>query len=333
MSEENFKRKIEPICHIVPNVYAIAGASYLLGGQYFNASAKSCWINAVPPNCVYNPNVECIRGDARAGKYRLWFAVYAIYVIFAIITINMLLILWSVFVQSKKSDQWRFFGSSRASGGFPRRSIFWRRIDDKAKGGTYSAAIVNTDVENPHNLVPQEDFLSPVKSPKVSSSLTTRPGTTHKSREEERRKPKKSKSFAIYGAEDEEEDALAAFASSMKPPRRQRAEASRAGTAEDPYAFDIKKVKTKLQEESRQSLAASPIDVTPLQLGKVNSVRGIAGANGRGQLLEEIDELEPSTRTSRNISFDHSQTRQVVIQGSLYIGAFFITWIWSVVIL
>jgi len=163
--------------------------------------------------------------------------------------------------------------------------------------------------------------------------LTTRPGTTHKSREEERRKPKKSKSFAIYGAEDEEEDALAAFASSMKPPRRQRAEASRAGTAEDPYAFDIKKVKTKLQEESRQSLAASPIDVTPLQLGKVNSVRGIAGANGRGQLLEEIDELEPSTRTSRNISFDHSQTRQVVIQGSLYIGAFFITWIWSVVIL
>jgi len=114
MSEDTFKRKIEPICHIIPNVYAIAGASYLLAGQQFNSIGNVCWINAVPPNCINDPEVECIRGDDMVYKYRQWFFGYSVFAAFAIIAINMLLIIWSVFMQTKKSDQWRF-GSSGAS--------------------------------------------------------------------------------------------------------------------------------------------------------------------------------------------------------------------------
>jgi len=351
MSEDTFKRKIEPICHIIANVYAIAGASYLLAGQRFNSFGHVCWINAVPPNCINDPEVECIRGDERVYKYRDWFLGYSIYAVFAIIAINMLLIIWSVFMQTKKSDQWRF-GSSVASdsgsGGrcVPCRwSIFSSRgpspVAEKERGnGTSCAAIDGNDAENPHHrhlVPPLEECLQPVKSPKVSASLTTRPGTTHKSSELLARR-----SIAIYGEGDEEDEGCVGS-------RRKNARASRAGTANDPYAFDLKKVKAKLQEESRRSSmvgiqtnrkVAFSVDMTPLtamsaypKLGTLDpplSDRAmVVGAEGRGLSLSEV--IEPSTRTARQERGGRSQRREVVMQGSLYIGAFFITWIWAVV--
>jgi len=339
MSEDNFKRKIEPLCHIIPNVYAITGASYLLGGQYFNSVGFMCWINAVPPTCIDDPDVECIRGGEMVYKYRYWFLGYSLYPIFAIITINMLLIVFSVFMQNKKSDQWRF-GSSGASdsGGrcFPcRRS--------KENGGTTCAVVKERDLENPQqcNLAPLADCLQSVKSPKESISLTSRPGTTHKSHD----------LVATYGAEDEVAE-VTAFAPStvLVVPRRKSAAASRGGTAEDPYAFDLQKVRVKLKEESRRLSVSGihtnrtvsfPVDVTPLAAmsarpkpGKFDSPltdgATVASAEGRGRFLAE--EIDPSTHASRRRTVGRSDRREVVIQGSLYIGAFFFTWIWPAVI-
>ena len=354
MSEVTFKRKIEPFCHIIPNVYAIAGASYLLAGQYFNSMGPvGCWINAVPPNCINDPEVECIRGDEMVSKYRRWFFGYSVYATFTIIAINMFLIVWTVFMQKKKSDEYRF-GSSGASdnGGrcFPCKwSIFSSRdvsVAEKERGvGTNCAVIDEKDVENPHHrhLVPLEDCLQSVKSPKVSASLTSRPGPsiTHKSR------APAGKSFAIFGAEDEEvegTDLASSFRSAGS--RRLSAPPSRAGNAKDPYAFNLKKVRVELRDEARrasmshiQSIwkVASPVDVTGTLLRSmaarptpgnvdppVTDGTRDDGAQGRGRSL--------SQRTSRNSIIRQSERRKVVIQGSLYLGAFSITWIWPAVI-
>jgi len=275
MSDDTFKRKIEPICHIIANVYAIAGASYLLAGQHFNSVGHRCWINAVPPNCINDPEVECIRGDEMAHKYRWWFLGYSIYAVFAIITINMLLIIWTVFVQKRKRDQWRFGSSASDSdnGGrcFPCiRSIFsilGISAAEKETRGTNCALIEENDEENPHyhHLVPLEDCLQPVKSPKVSASLTTRAGTSQKSPEQ-----LSSKSFKIYGAEDEDDEGCEGSALFSSVRSLGSAAASRAGTADDPYAFDLKKVKAKLQEESPSSITGMHTNhkVTPLILGR-----------------------------------------------------------------
>ena len=321
MSEDTFKRKIEPICHIIPNVYAIAGASYLLAGQYFNSAGHSiCWINAIPPTCINDPEVECIRGDEMASKYRFWFLGYSIFAIFVIITINMQLIVWSVFMQKKKSDQWRFGSSGATDNGgmcFPCRwSICSSRdISVAEKGGTSCAVIENNDVENPkHNLIPIEDCLQPVKSPKLSASLTTRPaGTTHKSRKESILKP--SNNFTIDGAKDKEELRVASSPKPVSARRKTAPPASRAGTAEDPYAFDLRKVKAKLQQED--SIRRSSLPYTTLN---------------RKVLFHEMEPTS-SWRTSGQIKDGDFERREVILQSSIYVGAFVLTWIWPVVIL
>ena len=201
MSEDTFKRKIEPIFHIIANVYAIAGASYLLAGQHFNRLAHVCWISAVPPNCINDPEVECIRGDDMVYKYRYWFLGYSIYATFSIIAINMILIIWSVFMQTKKSDQWRFGSSGASDNGGRCVPCRWSMLSilgisaEKEKVATKCSVIDDNDAENPRHrhLVPLDDCLQPVQSPKVSASLTTRSRTTHKSRELLARR-----SFAIY---------------------------------------------------------------------------------------------------------------------------------------
>jgi len=240
-------------------VYAIACASYLLAGQHFNSMGNVCWINAVPPNCINDPEVECIRGDEMVCKYRDWFLGYSVFAVFAIIAINMLLIIWSDYMQTSKGDQWRFGSCGASDSGSGGRCIPWRwsifssrdpsPVAEKERGnGTTSCAVIDdNDAENPHHrhlVPPLEDCLQPVKSPKVSTSLTSRPGTTHKSSELVLAR----RSTAIYGAEDEEDEGCVGGS------RRKSARASRAGTADDPYAFDLKKFKAKLQEESRRSL-------------------------------------------------------------------------------
>ena len=316
MSEDTFKRKIEPICHIIPNVYAIAGASYLLAGQHFNSLAHMCWISAVPPNCINDPEVECIRGDEMAYKYRYWFFGFSLYATFAISAINMLMIVWSVFAQNKKSDQWRF-GSSGArdsdsdNGGscfLCTLSIFSSRgisVANKESGdGTNSAAIQEHDAENQHHqLAPLADCLQPVKSPKVSPTLTTtrldtRPGTILKA----------SKSHTPNFS---------------APP-------SRAGNAKDPYAFDLRKVKRKIKIEAKSA------DVTMLR--GMPTTRSKSCSNNKKPQVQISDTSHfhtsvastCSVRTAERQHLEYSERREVVLQSSLYIGCFFITWIFSV---
>ena len=301
MSEDTIKRKIEPICHIIANVYAIAGASFLVAGQYFNSMGTACWISAVPSNCVHDPEVECIRGGEMVFKYRRWFIGYSVYAIFLVITVNMSVIVWSVFMQKKKSDQWRF-GSSGASdddnGGrcFPCRwSIFSSRgisvVEQERGDGTSCAVIDENDKENPdhHHLAPPlEDCLQP----KVSTSLTTQP-----------------KSFSIFGAEDEENGS---------PPLR--AAPSRAGNEKDPYAFNLRKVKAKIKAEAKS------VDITMLGGMPTRPKQKV-------QTSETSDARASVTNTCgvRSTERQHCERREVLLQCSLYIGAFFISWIFSVI--
>jgi len=337
MSEDTFKRKIEPICHIIPNVYASAGASYLLAGQHFNSMGNLCWISAVPPNCINDPDVECIRGDEMAHKYRDWFFGFSLYAAFAIITINMLLIVWTVFVQNKKSDQWRF-GSSAASdsynGGrcFPCTwSIFSSRgisVSDKESDvSTNSAAIQVHDAENQHHqLAPLEDCLQPVKSPKVSPTLTTtrldpRPGTIRQA--SKIRTP-------IFGPEGKEDERIAFPSSTLQAgSRRLGAPPSRAGNAKDPYAFDLRKVKCKIKIESKSA------DVTMLRGMPIRS-KSCSNIKKPQVQVSDTSHLHTSVastcsfRTAERLHLEYSERRKVVLQSALYIGCFFITWIFSV---
>lgn len=65
----------------------------------------SCWISAVPIECLSDSNVECSRGGKKALVYRDWMGLYVFPLCICVILIKVLIIHF-VLSQKEKSDQY-----------------------------------------------------------------------------------------------------------------------------------------------------------------------------------------------------------------------------------
>ncbi len=117
MSESTFCTKVEPLCHLITNLFALASATYLLVEEYFNSVGNACWIGAYPTDCLNDPEVECLRGNENAYHLRSIFIGAPLYLIWIFIVIAMVSIIVMVFRQKRRIDQWA------SGGGTPRKSI------------------------------------------------------------------------------------------------------------------------------------------------------------------------------------------------------------------
>jgi hypothetical protein len=109
MRDERFSTKIEPLLHAVPFCWGWFSAIYFLSHGLINNAAPGigCWIAPYPSDCIGNPDVDCIRGeniDAYRGIFHLSYRLIMLF----IITVTMSMILWSVWKQELRMNQYRF---------------------------------------------------------------------------------------------------------------------------------------------------------------------------------------------------------------------------------
>ena len=52
MTDVTFTKKVEPFCHLIPNLYGFGGALYLLINRDFNNIGNVCWIGKLRRYCI-----------------------------------------------------------------------------------------------------------------------------------------------------------------------------------------------------------------------------------------------------------------------------------------
>ena len=104
--EEVMSTKIEPFFHAITLLYVTSVGIYLLSTQSFNTAGTVCLVTPFPQGCDVKEDMECTRGVN--ARYHFWhFMAYPIFVIFAIILANMLLLYFTVKAQYSKLDRYR----------------------------------------------------------------------------------------------------------------------------------------------------------------------------------------------------------------------------------
>lgn len=104
--EEVMSTKIEPFFHAITLLYVTSVGIYLLFTQSFNTAGTVCLVTPSPQGCDVNEDMECTRG-ANARNHFWHFMAYPIFVIFAIILANMLLLYFTVKAQYRNLDRYR----------------------------------------------------------------------------------------------------------------------------------------------------------------------------------------------------------------------------------
>ncbi len=69
ITQRTFRQKIEPLLHLVPNVWCLWSTIFLAATNHINQADVVCWIAPQPYNCINSPDIECIRGE-RSYAYR-----------------------------------------------------------------------------------------------------------------------------------------------------------------------------------------------------------------------------------------------------------------------
>lgn len=109
MRERRFRRKIEPYLHIIPALWCLLGAIFVVSTGSFNPFEKGaggCWIAPYPSDCIDNDEVDCIRG----GKANLLSIIFLGIPLFSSMIANVciLVVIWyTVRTQEKKMDRYR----------------------------------------------------------------------------------------------------------------------------------------------------------------------------------------------------------------------------------
>ena len=316
MSENDFKKKVEPICHLLINGYAIAGACFLLATDAFNAMGTHCWINAVPPSCVNDSSQECLRGNKMAYSYRWLLFGYACCASFVIICLNMVLIMLSVFKQEHKTERWRLSTapSTADKGGgklsFPLKLT--TRFTGSSRGNVSKmhssvSTLSNECFEDGKAHVPRGACLKsekiqvtkPISSPKIQQEDIAIRKNSNKNR-------KSRVSFSIYGVDDSD------IEEQSRESSQRISLTSRSGTTRDPLAFDLQKVRRSIRTESTTSEISSRSTSDNIEL-KSNKLRSVGASN-------------PSN--SRK-AIRKSSGHEVMTQALLYILSFLLCWIFS----
>ena len=124
VKRDNFRHRIEPFLHGVPIAWAFTSASCIVVTGHMNpnkAPTGICGISQYPMNCLYDANIECIRGQ-RSDLFRVLF--YFGPIILAYLGIILTLgILWqSVNGHERRMERYRM-RNSVVSVGALRRNI------------------------------------------------------------------------------------------------------------------------------------------------------------------------------------------------------------------
>lgn len=144
MTEREFKRKVEPFLHIIPNGIAVMSGIFLLATQNFNSIGMFCWIAPSPAECVFDPTIECIRGTSKQAKLQWIFLGVPISLVFIIITVAMIAIVRTVRKQKRRNIQ--SGGDNDCAGGSRRNNHNARnKRDRRSQASRASSTSVNSN--------------------------------------------------------------------------------------------------------------------------------------------------------------------------------------------
>lgn len=302
MSEINFKKKVEPWCHLIANITPIAIGIYLLINEEFNFAGKSCYIAAAPRECLHNDEIDCERGSKKSRKYALWFSVIPFAIAFVVILTNMIIIVTKVMKQKMSSDRWRLSAANDDEESklikWPKRIISFFSKEQKQTSVTFSSSNLRTKSK---------------KNNEASSSLIVQ-------------NPNTSKISEIISNKscDEELQILHMAAAVAKP----KGATSRSGTEADPYAFDLRKVRKSIRLES--SLLSAEEEVSSGDV-KVKSNRQFLGNTGKRSKNKSSIEHDASNADDRCNTPTRSDEEKAIAHALLYIGSFFMCYIFSLI--
>ncbi len=333
MSDATFSKKIEPFCHIIPNLYAFAGSIFLLSRGYFNFVGNMCWVGPSPIDCITNIDVECLRGDENAYKWRWILLGYSLYAAWAVVIITMILIVLMVVMQRRRSERWASGGKGRESVTSSRsRSSIAKNIGsgnvnittDKLKSSIKHHAIVGNDSKSQPadagiKLTDSSRSLNNCKDPLVFNLKAMRAKT-------------KRQSLIMRTPENNE--------------------SSVHNTYDDPHPFDVKTARAAQRSSIRlstQKLALSEfIDNRSEQHSLHSSFGRISFELPAIETVSESPNHQSASRSKRRslrrlrrrssdessqkrgVSLDDA-SREVKIQALLYILSFVICWIFPVI--
>jgi hypothetical protein len=283
--------------------------------------------------CLANPDIPCIRGDTKAVVYRKWLALYVAPVGFAVITINMLLIIHTVLVQKRKSDRWRF-GTINSNGESKRLSlasifqIIRKRFCSYCRcGGKNGECNQRTDGKNKLTLPLRSSLV--LGDPVIPSSIEARLELVEISRNVADKngrpfgsgdpvsRPKASRSRT---ADDPYTFNISKVRSTIgresilnvnqenQGISKARAISSRSGTADDPYAFNIGKVRTSIRRESilkDRAAASKPGDADDPHSFKLGKIRSPNRRASTGTFISTSTPGFDLDKASRNSSLTH----------------------------
>ncbi|GFH57076.1 hypothetical protein CTEN210_13552 [Chaetoceros tenuissimus] len=270
MSENDFKRKIEPWCHFISIVQPIIASVFLLAKQSLNFEGKICYISPSPRTCLQSDDIECERGSKLTRSYALWFSAAPSLFVFTIVAINMIIIIVTVIAQKKKSDRWRL-RTNDENESFLMRALTccynWKEFLRSFNRDSLKSQIgrdlqdIQTDYQNTAmstlrksvKTTSKQSIKKSFKKKEVTFSETEKDVTFNES-------DSSLVNFAknVITTTDEEkndEEMILRTASLLATPK---APPSRSGTSEDPYAFNIHRVRKSIRRESQAIEKGAP---------------------------------------------------------------------------
>lgn len=346
MDETDFRRKIEPFCHLISNIYPVVASFFLLLGKNFNNNGMKCWIAASPIECTSNPHIECIRGKEDL-RHRKLFIRYMIFGAFGFIFIAMGLIVCAMVSHKMSSYKWRRGNMRRRNhqgkiakkdhsafgdmldGGQPGNHVISKRADEtrchdekvtsiesKLGHGSIRSQQKEGDGQKKISQEPISNLNEPNNS--LEFDLNAMRTKTQGRSLSNKLQPSQRVSLVLNSADEDEavhsdweEESIdvAPFSCSLPAGR----DPSYFRKPPSNLTFDLKAMRNKVKGRSLilKSLAEDQ-------------------AGNHNKTLEQDDPLNSDSRpmTERGPSIDDAVT-QVSIQALLYILSFIITWIFG----
>lgn len=322
MQEQRFRKTIEPWCHFVANSIPISASIFLLIKQSFNFGGKACFITAYPRECMYNDDIVCERGSKRSRAYWIFGGGFLILVTL-IIFLNMIAIIVKVVKQKKKSDRWRLSNTEdEANESLLMRILYCccfnckgsEKANNQHDGNQNidpDPTIASSRASNSNRIGKHIRSLLKFEEKQTSSKKVAfkKDVEANESDLEEGKDAEQKNKDEEDNSKEEEIQIIRAAALVEKS----NANTSRSGTNSDPLAFDLRKVRKSIRHERRQTLDHLSSDKVEPTISSV----------------VEDPIVADSTNVTR--SREKSDEEKAAIHALLYMGTFFICYIFSIV--
>lgn len=291
MSENDFKRKIEPWCHFISIVQPIIASVFLLAKQSLNFDGKACYITPYPRTCLQNDDIECERGSKLTRSHAMWFSVAPSVFVLTIVAINMTIIIATVIAQKKKSDRWRWTNDDDNES-FLMRTLTcccnWKENmkslrDFRKTTQNATRSTLRTSFKKTSNHSVNNSF----KKKEVTFSEIEKEVTFNESRNSSLVKFANNEITTTDEEKNDEEMILRTASLLAKP----KAPPSRSGTSDDPYAFDIHRVRKSIRLESLALKNKGESSTTINASNKSNNIDDINNNNDGPRIKSNEEEV------------------------------------------